>query len=101
MKKQKTGVLFYCTLCLKNMFCNFAVLVLDYILNLIICFNNSNYLFKGLLQNESDFKFPNLDSNMVSRLNFTTCEELKAHGVSTPGYFNINGVKTYCQNWSK
>ena len=26
---EEAGVLFYCTLCLKNMFCNFTVLILD------------------------------------------------------------------------
>ena len=41
------------------------------------------------------------DSKMVSTLSFTSCNELRAHGVSIPGYFRIKGVNTYCSNWSK
>ena len=41
------------------------------------------------------------DSKMADSINFQTCEELKYHGVSIPGYFMINGIKTYCSSWSK
>ena len=45
----------------------------------------------------------NLDggSEMVAKIDFQTCDELKSHGVSISGYFMIGGVKTYCNSWSK
>ncbi len=41
------------------------------------------------------------DSKMVSRLNFGTCAELRAHGVELPAYYIISGSPTYCPSWSK
>jgi hypothetical protein len=42
-----------------------------------------------------------LDSKMLTKLNFGSCEELRAHGVDIPGYFTIAGAATYCPGWSK
>ena len=41
------------------------------------------------------------DSQMAESINFQSCEELKYHGVSIPGFFMINGIKTYCRSWSE
>ena len=45
----------------------------------------------------------NLDgsSEMTTKIDFQSCNELKSHGVSISGYFMIDGVKTYCKSWSK
>jgi hypothetical protein len=38
---------------------------------------------------------------MLAKLNFGSCEELRAHGVSVSGFYKIGGALTYCSTWSK
>jgi len=38
---------------------------------------------------------------ILSNLNFTSCDELRLHGVTIPAYFNILGKMQYCTSWSK
>ena len=42
-----------------------------------------------------------LDSAIVPKLNFGSCEEIKSHGVKIPATFSINGSMTYCPAWSE
>ena len=42
-------------------------------------------------------KFPNSSTPF-----FTSCEELRNHGVEIDGHYIINGTETYCKDmWSK
>ena len=40
-------------------------------------------------------------SVILTNLNFTSCDELRLHGVNIPAYFNILGNMQYCTSWSK
>jgi len=76
-----------------------------YYINLLVRWNtllrnqilSCQHIFYYIIAN---FILPS-DSKLLSKLDFTSCEELRAHGVTISGYFKVNGVSTYCSNWSE
>ena len=54
-----------------------------------------NSVEKGIVYNLGE------GSKIPQTAKFSSCEELKQHGVSIRGFFNLDGVKTYCDTWSK